>query len=278
MVGRAIPRPRVAVVGRPGRVTLAIDIGGTRLKAGLLDAEGTMIRGPERRNTPRPSGPDAVLSALVDLVGPLGQFDRISVGFPGVVRSGRTLTAPNLGTAVWHDFPLALELGQRLGRPVRVLNDASVQGLGVISGDGLECVITLGTGFGFALFERGLLAPHLEMGQHPVAKDKTYDLYLGNAALHKVGRRKWNRRLQKAIGFLDTLITFDTLLIGGGNAQVIDFDLPANVRTVPNAAGITGGVKLWSSTLDALFLDRGPVGREPPEGVKPAPERPTDRG
>ncbi len=265
---------RLPEPSRPAPRTLAIDIGGTRLKAGILDADGTMVAGPDRTDTPHPSPPDIVLSMLTELVRPLGAFDRISVGFPGVVRGGRTLTAPNLGTDVWHDFPLATELGQRLGKPARVLNDASVQGLGVITGEGLECVITLGTGFGFALFEDGLLAPHMEVGQHPVVKDKTYDLYLGNVALHKVGRKKWNKRLQKAIGFLDTLVTYDTLLIGGGNAQVIDFDLPANVRIVPNAAGITGGVALWSAKMDAAFRDNGPLSRLPPEGVKPAPELP----
>ena len=251
--------------------TLAIDIGGTRLKAGILDAGGAMVKGPSRTNTPHPGGPDVVLATLMELVRPLGSFDRVSVGFPGVVRGGRTLTAPNLGTSVWHDFPLAAELGTRLGKPARVLNDASVQGLGVISGEGLECVITLGTGFGFALFEDGMLAPHLEMGQHPAAKDKTYDLYLGNAAVKTVGRKKWNKRLQRAIGFLDTLVTYDTLLIGGGNAQIIDFDLPGNARVVPNSAGITGGVKLWSPKLDGAFARTG-LYRAPPEGVKPAPE------
>jgi polyphosphate glucokinase len=252
--------------------TLSIDIGGTGLKAAILDSDGLMIAGPVKIGTPHPSGPDVVISTLVELVAPLGAFARVSVGFPGVVRGGRVLTAPNLGTDVWHNYPLAAELGRQLGKPVRVLNDASVQGLGVISGVGLECVITLGTGFGFALFEEGLLAPHLEMGQHPIAKDKTYDLYLGNAALHKIGRKKWNKRLQKALSVLDTLITYDALLIGGGNAQVIDFDLPVNVRVVPNSAGITGGVKLWSPRLDVIFTERDSVGRPPPKGVTPAPE------
>ena len=274
MATRAININRLPTPDRISLRTLAIDIGGTRLKAGILDAEGTMVAGPDRTDTPHPSGPDIVLTALVELVRTLGEYDRISVGFPGVVRGGRTLTAPNLGTDVWHDFPLATELGQRLGKPARVLNDASVQGLGVIAGEGLECVITLGTGFGFALFEDGLLAPHLELGQHPVAKEKTYDHYLGNAALHKVGRKKWNKRLQKAVGYLDTLVAYDTLLIGGGNAQVIDFDLPANVRIVPNAAGITGGVKLWAPRMDGAFEASGPLTRLPPEGVTPAPELP----
>ncbi len=259
---------------RPGPRTLAIDIGGTRLKAGILDADGTMVSGPARVDTPRPSGPADVLAALHDLVQPLGAFDRISVGFPGVVRASRVLTAPNLGTEAWHDFPLGSDLSQRLGKPARVLNDASVQGLGVIAGEGLECVITLGTGFGFALFEDGMLAPHLELGQHPISKGKTYDHYLGNAALHDAGRPKWNKRLRKAITIIDTLVTYDTLLIGGGNAQVIDFDLPANVRIVPNAAGITGGVKLWSPRKDAAFTQRSALQRPAPEGVVPAPELP----
>ena len=268
--------PLIASVRPSARLlprTLAIDIGGSRLKAGVLNADGVMVTGPERVNTPHPSSPDIVIGALVELARALGAFQRISVGFPGVVRGGRTLTAPNLGTEAWHGYPLGPELAARLGAPTRVLNDASVQGLGVITGIGLECVVTLGTGFGFALFQDGGLAPHLEVGQHPVAKGLTYDHYLGNAALHEVGRKKWNKRLRKAIGFLDTLVTYDTLLIGGGNAQVIDFDLPENVKIVSNAAGITGGVQLWSPAMEASFHDRGPVERPPPQ-VTPAPELP----
>lgn len=258
----AAPEPR----------TLSIDIGGTHLKAGVLDALGAMVVSADKVSTPRPGGPAIVVAALEAMIRPLGKFDRVSVGFPGVVRSGRILTAPNLGTEAWHGYPLANDLMQRLGKPVRVLNDASVQGLGAISGDGLECVITLGTGFGFALFENGLLAPHMEVGQHPCAKDYTYDHYIGNAALQKVGKAKWNRRLQKAIGFLDTMVTYDVLLIGGGNARMIDFTLPDNVRTIDNSAGITGGVRLWYPAMEPAFAHRGSATREAPEGITPAPE------
>ena len=252
--------------------TLAVDIGGTGLKAAILDLNGDIAVGPERTPTPKPSDPAAVLGAIAGLVSRLGAFDRVSVGFPGVVRQGHILTAPNLGTEVWHGFPLADEMSLRFGRPARVLNDASVQGLGVISDEGLECVITLGTGFGFALFQDGLLGLHLEMGQHPVTKDKTYDLYLGNAALRKVGRAKWNKRLRKSIGFIDTLVTYDSLLIGGGNARLIDFELPYNVRVVPNTAGITGGVKLWAPKMAAAFPEGRPLLRPPPPGVIVVPE------
>ena len=273
-MARRAPPPTLAVPSvRTAPRTLAIDIGGTRLKAGVLDSTGVMVTGPVRVNTPHPSNPEDVIRLLVELVQPLGAFDRVSIGFPGVVRGGRTFTAPYLGSDVWHGYPLAPELASRLGVPARALNDASVQGLGVIAGIGLECVITLGTGFGFALFQDGSLAPHLEVGQHPIAKGLSYDHYLGNAALHDAGRKKWNKRLRKAIDVLDTLVMYDTLLIGGGNAQVIDFDLPQNVKIVSNAAGITGGVRLWSPAMEQAFHDRGPIERPPPE-ITPAPELP----
>lgn len=234
-------------------VTLALDIGGTRLKAGLLDPHGVMVGGPVRVDTPHPATPEAVLDAIARLTGQLGRFDRISVGFPGVVRDGRVFTAPNLDTAAWHGAALAEVLAERLHGPVRITNDATVQGLGVISGQGLECVITLGTGLGFALFEHGNPAPHLELSQHPVRKGKTYDEWIGNAALKNVGLKRWNKRVHKAIRYIDALVTFDRLYIGGGNAKHITFGLPERVHLVSNEAGITGGVRLWDASSDHAF-------------------------
>jgi polyphosphate glucokinase len=244
-----IPRPEHPA----GPSTLAIDIGGTRLKAGILAATGRMTAGPVRVDTPRPATPAAVVEALVRLVTSLGAFDRISVGFPGVVREGVVLTAPNLGTEAWHGYPLAATLARQLGARVHLANDATVQGLGVIALRGLECVVTLGTGIGFALFEAGRPAPHLELSQHPVHNRLTYDKYIGNAALHAVGRRRWNRRVRKAIGHILTLTNCDTLYIGGGNAKHLQLDLPANVRIVSNEAGITGGIRLWDALPEGSF-------------------------
>jgi polyphosphate glucokinase len=238
-------------------ITLAIDIGGTKLKVGLLNHHGAMVAGPNRMDTPASPAPRAVVEALVNLAAPLGHFDRISVGFPGVVRGGHVLTAPNLGTSEWRNFPLAAALTDKLGKPVRMLNDAAVQGLGVISGKGLECVITLGTGFGFSLFFNGRPAPHLELSQHPIHKGKTYDQFIGVAAFKEVGRARWNRRLRRVLSCITTLVGFDTLYIGGGNAKQVDLSLPGNVKLVSNEAGITGGVELWGPALDPLFACAG---------------------
>jgi polyphosphate glucokinase len=257
-VARTAPPParrdgRNAAADGSEPLTLAIDIGGTHLKAGVLTTEGRMVAGPARVITPHPSTPDSVVSALAELVAPLAPFQRISVGFPGVVRGGGVLTAPNLGTPAWREFALARALSERLHAPTRLANDATVQGLGVIAGSGLECVITLGTGMGFAVFEEGRPGPHLELSQHPVRGSKTYDQYIGNAARKDVGRKRWNRRVRKAVGFIATLTDFDVLYIGGGNSRHIDGELPKNVRLVSNEAGITGGVRLWDAKLDGVF-------------------------
>ena len=235
------------------RQTLAFDIGGTHLKASVLSPEGRMTDPEQRVDTPHPSPPDAVVPALVALAQPLGHYDRISIGFPGVVMRGVVLTAPNLGTEAWRGFALSAALSQALGKPARMMNDATVQGLGAIQGRGLECVITLGTGMGFALFEDGRPAPHLELSQHVAHKAKTYDQWIGDATLKRIGRKRWLRRVQKAIAQIATLVNYDTLEIGGGNARLIKFDLPPNVRIVPNEDGITGGAKLWDAALDPLF-------------------------
>ena len=235
------------------KLTLAIDIGGSHLKVGVLNSTGEMVSGPARVVTPKPAKPAAVVGALVELAKPLGQFDRISIGFPGVVRMGRVLTAPNLGTKAWRTFPFQEQLSKELEKPARLLNDASVQGLGVISGRGMECVLTMGTGMGFALFENGRLGPHMEMSQQPVKTGKTYDQYVGEAALRDIGKGHWNRRMRKVIGIMQALITYDMLYIGGGNARVLEQPLPERVKVVSNEAGITGGVRLWDKRMDAVF-------------------------
>jgi polyphosphate glucokinase len=238
-----------------GPLTLAIDIGGTGLKGAILNTSGELSTDRVRVPTPEKSSPANVVEALVELVGQLGHFDRVSVGFPGVIRRGMVLTAPHLGTEDWRGFPLAKTLSERLKAPVRILNDASVQGYGVISGHGVECVITLGTGVGFALYENGVLSPHMELGRYPVHKNTLLDDYLGNVAFRKISRKHWNRRVRRVLGHLETLVNYDVLYIGGGNAKHIKLDLPESVRIVPNEAGVTGGIKLWEPKVDYAFAD-----------------------
>jgi polyphosphate glucokinase len=227
--------------------TLDIDIGGSGLKASVLDPRGRMLVDRVRVPTPVGESPRIVIDALAKLVAPLPAYDRISVGFPGVVRDGRILTAANLGHPAWVGFDLARALTARLGKPARVVNDADLQGLAVVRGRGVELVITLGTGFGTALYLDGRLAPHLELAHHPFRKGETYEEQLGNAARQRAGRRKWSRRLEKAIVLLRALVHFDHLYIGGGNARKLRFHPDPDTTIISNEAGIRGGVALWQS-------------------------------
>ena len=224
---------------------LAIDIGGSGLKAAILNGEGEMLTERLRVETPHPCKPDELVDALVKLVEPFSGFDHVSVGFPGVVRHGKIVTAPNLGTEELQGLDLAAALQQRLGKPVRVINDADMQGFGAIEGKGLEMVVTLGTGFGSALFMDGELAPHLEIAHLPFRNDKTYDQQIGDKARKKVGKKEWNRRVKRAIKSLRVLTHFDKLYIGGGNADRIKFELDPDVTIISNECGVKGGAWLW---------------------------------
>ncbi len=225
--------------------TLAVDIGGSGIKVMVLDPDGNPLSDRQRLKTPDPAKPDKVIETILTLAKEQ-EYSRISVGFPGVVQNGIIKTAVNLDDD-WLEYDLATSLTQLLGKSVKVANDADIQGLGAISGIGVELMLTLGTGFGSALFINGKLVPNLEMGHHPFRKGETYEEQLGRAALEKQGVKKWNVRLEKAIANLAHLFNYDFLYIGGGETKNINFDLPANAKVIPNVTGLLGGIRLWTS-------------------------------
>jgi polyphosphate glucokinase len=225
--------------------TLSIDIGGSRLKAAILDENGKMITERVRIDTPDPCPPEALLVALNKLVLQLSGYDRISVGFPGVVRKGKVFGAVNLGSEYWQGYDLEKALSEQFGKPTKVINDADMQGLAAIQGEGIEMVITLGTGVGSGLFEDGRLAPHLEVGHIPFRNNQTFEEQLGNRAFEEAGKRRWNRRLQRAIKYWRILTNFDRLYLGGGNAEHVSFKLDPDVEIISNELGMTGGIWLW---------------------------------
>ena len=231
-------------MGKARVKTLAIDIGGTGVKAIVLAEDGKALTERARVETPRPATPKAILGAIATIVPPLGPFDRVSVGFPGVVVDGVTKTAPNLHEE-WKDFPLAATLSKSLKKPVRVLNDAGVQGFGVIAGKGVEMVLTLGTGLGCALFVDGRYVPNLELAHHPFRDGCTYEEYVGNAAFEDEGKKKWNRRVEKVLAQIQPIWNPRQIYLGGGNAKHLKLDLPANVKITENIAGLLGGIALW---------------------------------
>jgi polyphosphate glucokinase len=228
-----------------GPRTLAIDIGGTGLKMLVLDARGRATNERARIETPQPATPTSVLRALKKLIASEPPFDRVSVGFPGVVHDGVIETAPNLAES-WHGHDLASALRAATHKPVRVCNDADVQGLGDIEGKGVELVLTLGTGLGSALFVDGRLVPNLELGHHPFKHDKTYEELVGKAAFEKLGKKRWRKNVREALAQLQPIFNYRMVYLGGGNARHLKpSDLPKNARITSNVAGLLGGIALW---------------------------------
>jgi polyphosphate glucokinase len=225
-----------------GPVTLAIDIGGSGIKAMLLDPAGKPLSERQRVLTPEIPTPRAVLAAMDELIKPLPAFDRVSVGFPGVTKHGITYTAVNLHPD-WMNFRFEAALEKRWGKPARVANDAAIQGYGAVTGKGIEMIVTLGTGMGSALYIDGHLCP-LELGHHPWKK-KTYEDYIGRRGLDKYGRKEWNEFVKEAIDQIRFTFNFDHLYLGGGNTKKLDIVLPKDVSIVSNETGLLGGVALW---------------------------------
>lgn len=241
-----VSTPKHSIKGK-GPITLAIDVGGSGLKAMRLDANGKPVSERERVATPEVPAPKAVLDGLDELRKLLPDFDRVSIGFPGVIKHGTTFTAVNLH-AGWVGFPLQKELEKRWGKPVRVCNDAAVQGYGAIKGEGVEMILTLGTGMGGSLFTDGRLCPGLELGHHPWRKH-TYEDYIGRRGLDKYGKQKWNELLQEVIAQTSSTFNWDILYLGGGNTKKITFTPPKNVHIVSNETGLLGGVALWKDEV-----------------------------
>ena len=226
---------------------LTIDIGGTHIKATVLNVKGAEVTPFKNVLTPKPANPENVLVALKKLTTDFKEFDLLSVGFPGFIKEGIIQTAPNLGTELWHKINLQEILTETLGKPTQVVNDADLQGIGVVSGQGFEILITLGTGFGTAFLKNGVLFPHIELAHHPVTRKKDYDKFIGDHELKIIGVEKWNKRMKKVLQILKTVFNYDRLYIGGGNARLLDFELEDNLKIVSNKDGIKGGAKLWKN-------------------------------
>ncbi|MDO5048723.1 MAG: ROK family protein [Actinomycetaceae bacterium] len=242
--------------------TLAVDCGGGGIKASVLDENGTMTAPAVRTATPYPLPPELLVDTIADLADHLPSTDRVTVGMPGMIRHGIVIATPHYITkdgprskvlpnlvAAWDHFDMRLAVGDRLGVPALVLNDAEVAGAGVITGTGLEMIITLGTGLGNSVFDAGRLAPHTEISQGPIRWGLTYDDYIGEHERLRLGDAHWSRRVRRVVASLRPMYMWDRLYIGGGNGVRITpthrASLGEDVVIVPNDAGIRGGVRAW---------------------------------
>ncbi|WP_067778926.1 ROK family protein [Actinomyces vulturis] len=247
------------------QTTLSVDCGGGGIKASVLDGEGTIISRALRTPTPYPLPPQLLVETIKDLGEQLPAANRITVGMPGMIRHGvvvatphyitkagpRSRVMPDL-TEAWSRFDMRSAIEEALGAPTLVLNDAEVAGAGVVTGHGLEMIVTLGTGLGNAVFDNGILAPHVEVSQGPVRWGLTYDDYIGEHERLRLGDAHWSRRVRRVVDALRPMYLWDRLYLGGGNSRRITpsqlAKIGSDVMVVPNEAGMTGGARCWAMT------------------------------
>jgi polyphosphate glucokinase len=253
-------------------LTLAIDVGGTGLKAVVLSPTGEMVSERVRHETPYPCPPPVLLDQLDALAKTQPEYDRVSVGFPGAIRRGRVREVPAFSRRKpgegpdpdlvnqWSGFELETELEERFGKPTRVANDADVQGCAVVTGRGMELVITLGTGVGSAVFFDGALLPHMELSHGRFAEGLSIEVACGDHHREKIGNKHWRKLVMSALDALEAMVLPDHLYIGGGNAKRLDADtLGPNRTVVPNISGLLGGIKLWERATGASAFGDVPV-------------------
>ncbi len=210
---------------------LVIDVGGTNIK--LKHSGGEEVR-------KQPSGPTLTPHDLIDLVHQATAdwtFDHITIGFPAAVIHGKIMREPvNLGRG-WLDFNLA-----GLGKPYKIINDAAMQALGSYEG-GRMLFLGLGTGLGNTLILDGLVVP-LEIGHLPYRKGRSYEEYVGEAGLKRLGKRKWQHYVFDVVERLKNAFLVDYVMLGGGNVRKLE-ELPAGARRGDNTNAFLGGQRLW---------------------------------
>lgn len=211
---------------------LVIDIGGSHVK---------LLSTGRRKPVKLPSGGDltpremvrAVKAATTDW-----SYDAVSIGYPGPVVQNRPSREPvNLGDG-WVRYNYA----RAFGVPVRIINDAAMQALGSYEG-GRMLFLGLGTGLGNALVRDGMVIP-LEMAHLPYL-DGTYEDYLGEAGMKRLGPKKWRKHLENVLELFLAALVADYAVLGGGNVRFVE-DLPPNTRRGSNLHAFRGGFRLWT--------------------------------
>jgi polyphosphate glucokinase len=162
--------------------------------------------------------------------------------------------------AQWTGFELEEALQERFGAPTRVANDADVQGCAVVTGCGMELVVTLGTGVGSAVFFDGALLPHMELSHGRFAEGLSIEVACGDHHREEIGTKAWRKLVASALDAFEAMVLPDHLYVGGGNAKRLDPDsLGPHRSVVPNISGLLGGIKLWERASGAAASGDVPV-------------------
>ncbi len=211
---------------------LVVDVGGTHVK---------LLASGQKDPVNIDSGPKMTAAKMVKAVRKVTagwDYSGVSIGYPGPVIHGHPLSEPhNLGRG-WVGF----DFKKAFGRPVKILNDAAMQALGIYKG-GRMLFLGLGTGLGSAMIVDGVLEP-MEVAHLPYKKGRTFEDYLGLRGLQRLGKKRWRRHVAKVVEELKNALEADYVVLGGGNAKLLK-KLPPGARLGDNSTAFTGGFRLW---------------------------------
>lgn len=227
-----MPKPKVGVTAEPQR-TLVIDVGGNNVKIAL---------GDHTQPVKVPSGPEMTAAQMVADVKEATKdwiYDRVSIGFPGPVKHGQPAREPVNLASGW----VAMDYGAAFGRPVRIVNDAALQAIGMHEG-GRMLFLGLGTGLGSAIVDDTSLQL-LELAHLPYRNGKSFEDYVGSRGMVRLGKRRWTKHVAKVVALLRDAMQADYVMLGGGQTKKLK-ELPPDVRVGRADAAIVGGVRLWS--------------------------------
>lgn len=226
------------------RTILVIDVGGTHVK---------VLASGQKEPVKISSGPKMTAKKMVKAVREATKdwnYSVISIGYPGPVVHGHPLGEPhNLGGG-WVGF----DFRKAFGRPVKMVNDAAMQALGIYRG-GRMLFLGLGTGLGSAMIVDGVLAP-MEVAHLPYKKGRTYEDYLGIRGLKRLGKKKWRRHVTRVAAELKAALEAEYVVLGGGNARLLK-TLPPGCRLGDNSTAFIGGFRLWDDASEQASWNRG---------------------
>jgi predicted NBD/HSP70 family sugar kinase len=220
---------------------LVLDVGGAHVK---------ILATGRRKKVKFPSGPQMTpggMMASVKAATAGWKYDAVSIGFPGAVVHGHPLVEPHHLGRGWVGF----DFKKAFGKPVKLVNDAAMQALGSYGG-GRMLFLGLGTGLGSAMIVENVLEP-MELGHLPYKKGRTFEDYVGNGGLMRLGKRKWRIQVREVVAMLKAALQADYVVLGGGNARLIK-ELPPGVRLGKNSNAFRGGFRLWDKPTGGLAI------------------------
>ena len=243
---------------------LGIDVGGSGMKGGIVNIKtGEMISERHRIPTPVPRTPEAMADVIAEIVAHFDYKGKVGCGFPTVIKKGVCKSPGNLDPS-WLGVNIEKLFEEKTGLDFTVVNDADIAGYasmeyGIGKGqEGLVIMITIGTGLGSGAFYDGKLIPNFELGQIPYKKYKKIELWAAASAKEReeLSYKKWGKRFNKFLKYVDLIIAPDLILLGGGTSKDFDefkkyikIDTPVIPAELQNHAGIIGAAAAAVHTL-----------------------------